>query len=221
MTARPPRSDKKKTDPLASLKTKTWLSEAQRKAIHVSFIVLPLELLYGWLPWPRTRGEWRLFLVTVVTAAIVIDMVRLHERRVKHFFRTFFGELIREHEQFNLLGSTYLLLAALLAIELFPMPMAAAALGFTVLGDAWAAIVGKAFGRTRFFGKSLEGAAAGLVACIAWGAGLAAAGFLPWHVAMAGALVASLVELLPIPLDDNLGITLFSGYAMKLLGGSA
>jgi hypothetical protein len=31
-------------------------------------------------------------------------------------------------------------------------------------------------------------------------------------------LVASLVELLPIPLDDNLGITLFAGYAMKLLG---
>ena len=30
-------------------------------------------------------------------------------------------------------------------------------------------------------------------------------------------LVASLVEFLPIPLDDNLGITLASGYAMKLL----
>ena len=29
--------------------------------------------------------------------------------------------------------------------------------------------------------------------------------------------MASLVELLPIPLDDNLGITLFAGYAMKLL----
>jgi hypothetical protein len=35
-----------------------------------------------------------------------------------------------------------------------------------------------------------------------------------------GALVASLVELLPIPLDDNLGVTLVSGYAMKLLLGT-
>lgn len=212
-----PRSPARARDPLAPLKTKSWLSEAQRKAIHVSFIVLPLELLYEWLPWPRGRTEWRLLLITLVTSAVIIDMIRLHERRVRRFFTTFFGELIREHEQFNLLGSTYLLLAALLAIELFPLPMAATALGFTVLGDAWAAIVGKAWGRTKFFGKSLEGAAAGLVACLAWASALAAAGFLPWHVAIAGALVASLVELLPIPLDDNLGITLFSGYAMKLL----
>jgi hypothetical protein len=34
---------------------------------------------------------------------------------------------------------------------------------------------------------------------------------------MAGAVAASLVELLPIPLDDNLGMTLVSGYVMKLL----
>ena len=40
---------------------------------------------------------------------------------------------------------------------------------------------------------------------------------LPWGMLLTGALVASLVELLPIPLDDNLGITLFAGYAMKLL----
>ena len=32
-----------------------------------------------------------------------------------------------------------------------------------------------------------------------------------------GAIVASLVEILPIPLDDNLAITLFAGYTLKLL----
>src|SRR5262249_34259151 len=130
----------------------------------------------------------------------------------------FFGEMIREHEALNLLGSTYLLLACLLAVELFTRPVAAAAIGFTVLGDGFAAIVGKAYGRTRFFGKSLEGAAAGFAACLIWAAWLAARGHLPWEVLLAGALVASLVELLPIPLDDNLGITLFAGYAMKLFG---
>jgi dolichol kinase len=39
----------------------------------------------------------------------------------------------------------------------------------------------------------------------------------PWTPLLVGALAASLIELLPIPLDDNLGITLFSGYVMKLL----
>jgi hypothetical protein len=32
-------------------------------------------------------------------------------------------------------------------------------------------------------------------------------------------LTASLVELLPIPLDDNLGMTLIAGYVMKWLAG--
>jgi dolichol kinase len=95
--------------------------------------------------------------------------------------------------------------------------VAAAAVGFTVLGDAAAAIVGRAYGRVRFFGKTAEGAAAGLVACLAWAGYLAVAGHLEPRIAIAGALVASLVEFLPIPIDDNLAITLFSGYTMKLL----
>ena len=219
MTGRRGASDKDEL--LAPLRTRGWTNEATRKLIHLSFIVLPLELLHEWLPWPRGRGEWRILLVALVAGAVALDMARLHERRVRRFFRTFFGELIREHEQFNLLGSTYLLLAALLAIELFPRPMAAAAIGFTVLGDAFAAIVGRAWGRPRFFGKSLEGALAGFAVCTAWAAYLAASGRLPWEVALLGAWVASSVELLPIPLDDNLAMTLFAGYAMKLLGGSA
>jgi dolichol kinase len=160
------------------------------------------------------------FLIALTLVAMTLDLVRIHDRRVRKYFRQFFGRMIREHERFNLLGSTYLLIASLLAVEIFPRPVAAAAIGFTVLGDAIAALVGKAWGRTRFFRKTLEGTVAGFGACLLWAAFLATAGFLPWHVAVAGALVASLIEMLPIPLDDNLGMTLFAGYTMKFLGAS-
>jgi dolichol kinase len=196
-----------------------WLAEVQRKAIHLSFVVLPADLLFQWLPWPRTHTEWRLFLIAVCLAAIVIDLFRIHEQRVKSFFRGFFGELIREHEEFSLMGSTYLLIGALLAIEIFPRNIAAAAIGFTVVGDATAAIVGRRWGRRPFFKKTLEGAAGGLVGCLLWAAVMVLSGALPWGLALAGALTASLVELLPIPLDDNLGMTLIAGYAMRLLAG--
>jgi dolichol kinase len=205
------------SDPLAPLRTQSWLNEAQRKAIHAASIIVPLGILYEWLPWPRGRAQWEMFLAALTVGAIAIDLLRIHERRVARFFREFFGQMIREHERISLLGSTYLLIAALLAVEIFPLPIAAAALGFTVLGDALAAMVGKGWGRKRFFGKSLEGAAACLTGCLAWAALVASSGHLPWNVAVAGALVASLVEFLPIPLDDNLGITLISGYAMRLL----
>jgi len=204
-------------DPLEPLRSTAWLTEAQRKALHLAFIVLPLALLEEWLPWPRGKTEWRWCLIALTLIAIAIDVVRIHEDRTRRFFIQFFGGLIREHERFNLLGSTYLLIAALLAVEMFPQRVAAAALGFTILGDGVAALVGRGWGRTRFFRKSFEGAAGGLTACIGWAAFLAATGALPLNVVLVGALVASLVELLPIPLDDNLAITLFAGYAMKLL----
>ncbi len=204
-------------DPLASLRSPSFLSELRRKAIHLSLIVLPLDILLEVLPWPRGRGQWTVLLAALTLAAIAIDIVRVQEQRVRRVFRDIFGGLLREHEELGLLGSTYLLLAALLAVDLFPRPMAAAALGFTVLGDGLAAIVGKAWGRTRVFHKSLEGFLGGLVACLAWGAFLVAGGHLPWHVVVAGALVASLVESLPIPLDDNLAMTLSAGYVMRLL----
>lgn len=208
-------------DPLAPLRAPHVLTELRRKAIHLCFLALPLELLYEVLPWPRGRAQFRVFFIALVVGAITLDLLRLHEPRVKSFFRRFFGQMIREHEQLNLLGSTYLLLAALLAIEIFPQPVAAAALGFTVLGDAVAAIVGRAWGRHRLFNKSLEGFLACLLACLAWAAFVAAFGRLPLGPALAGAVAASLIELLPIPLDDNLGITLFAGYAMKLLWNQA
>ena len=206
-------------DPLEPLRSPQWLSEARRKAIHLAFILLPLDLLHEVLPWPRGHRQFALLFVVLTVGAVVMDLLRIHENRVRRFFREFFGEMIREHERFSLLGSTYLLLAALLAIEIFPQPVAAAALGFTVLGDAMGALVGRAWGRHKFFNKSLEGGLGCLLACLAW------AGYVAWvtpltlPVLMAGALAATLVEILPIPLDDNLGITLVAGYTIKLLAG--
>jgi len=207
-------------DPLAPLRRKSWLTEAQRKSIHLTFILLPLELLHQWLPWPRGKGEWRLVLVVAVCGAVLVDLLRIHEQRARRWFREFFGQMIRPHERWGLLGSTYLLLAALLAIEIFHREVAAAAIGFTVVGDAFAALGGRAYGRTRIFGKSIEGFAIGLAGCLVWAAYLATVGHLPWNVVVTGAVAASLVELLPIPLDDNLGMTLAAGYAMTLLAGT-
>lgn len=213
------RPEQPKADFLEALRSPQWLTEARRKAIHLSFLVLPLELLLQVLPWPRSRNEFRLLFLGLTAGAVTLDVLRIHERRVRTFFRQFFGELLREHERMSLLGSTYLLLAALIAIEVFPQPVAAVALGYTVLGDAMGALVGRAWGRHRFFNKSWEGFAGCLAACLVWAVAATPASGLPWAVTLAGALAATVVEALPIPLDDNLGITLVAGYTMKLLLG--
>jgi len=188
------------------------LPEVQRKAIHLAFILVPLAYLYDLVPrWLLVLG-----LLVATLVSIVIELARLHDARVRAYFRLFFGNLIRNHEHRQLLGSTYLLIASVLTIELFAKPYAVAALGALILGDTAAALVGRTLGRVKLFGKSLEGS----IACFAvsflfaWGVvGLDA------RTAAIGMLAATLFEFLPIPLDDNFRIPLSAGYVMKFFHG--
>jgi dolichol kinase len=188
------------------------LPEIRRKAIHLSFILVPLIYLYDLLP----RGFIVRGLLLAVLASIVFELMRLHDARVRYFVSRMFRDLVRRHEQKQLLGSTYLLIAAVLTIELFDKPIAVSALGALVLGDTAAALVGRTLGRVRVLGKTLEGSIACFVVSFlfAWGV----VGMEAW-LAACGALTATLFELLPVPLDDNFRIPLSAGYVMKLLGG--
>jgi dolichol kinase len=188
------------------------LPEIRRKAIHLSFILIPLIYFYDLLPKPIiVRG-----LLLAVLLSIVFELMRLHDARVRFFVSRMFRDLVRRHEQKQLLGSTYLLIAAVLTIELFSKPIAVSALGALVLGDTAAALVGKTIGRVRVLGKTLEGSVACFIVSFlfAWGV----VGVDAW-LAACGALTATLFELLPIPLDDNFRIPLSMGYVMKLLSG--
>jgi acyl phosphate:glycerol-3-phosphate acyltransferase len=187
------------------------LPEIQRKAIHLTFILVPLIYHYDLLS--KTFIVRGLLLATLVS--ILFELARLHDARVRRFFRQFFSDLIRNHEHKQLLGSTYLLIASVLTIEIFSEPIAVAALGALILGDTAAALVGKTLGRVRIFKKSLEGSAACFIVSFlfAWGVvGLDA------QTAAIGMLTATLFELLPIPLDDNFRIPLSAGFAMKIFG---
>jgi dolichol kinase len=80
-----------------------------------------------------------------------------------------------------------------------------------VLADGAAAIVGKSFGRRRLIGKkTLEGTLA--LICVAF---VVSVWFVGWAVALIGAVIAGLVELMPV--DDNLSIPIFLGLAMAAM----
>ena len=186
------------------------MSELKRKSIHFASLVIPL-----WYYYAPTEALAKRVLLIMTLIVLLVDTIRLNEPRVKNFFRYFLGELIRDHEDISLLGSTYLLLATLLTVYLFPKPAAVACVSFLIVGDTMAALFGKAFGRTRVFGKTLEGSAACFVSCLI--VGRIVPGLTPAQVVV-GSFVGTLFELLPIPLDDNFRIPLSAGFAMMLVG---
>ncbi|MBD3162717.1 MAG: phosphatidate cytidylyltransferase [Candidatus Eisenbacteria bacterium] len=187
-----------------------FLSEVRRKAFHLFSIVVPVG--YYLLPEPLARP----ILLGLTVVAMTLDMLRLNEPRIRTFFYYFFGKMVRDHERNNLLGSTYVLLAALLCAYAFERPIAITAMAFLTVGDAAAAVVGRRFGRTKVFGKSLEGSFACFAACL--GVAILYPGDpLTWRQMIGGALAATTFELVPMPFDDNMRISLSAGFAMTLL----
>jgi len=185
-----------------------WFGEFGRKAVHLSAIAIPI----GYYFLPTKTGKTILLALTLVSRTA--DVIRLNAPRIRTFFFMFFGRLIRDHERYSLLGSTYLLLSSLICAYAFDKPIASAALAFLIVGDTVAALVGKSIGRIRIFGKTLEGSIACFLVCLAVG------WFIPeltLSQAIAGAAMATLIELLPVPLDDNLRIPLAAGFTMALI----
>ncbi len=105
--------------------------------------------------------------------------------------------------------------AFFLALLIFPRTIAVAAMLYNSLGDAAAALVGRRWGRHRVhWGKSWEGAGAAFIVNL--GIGLLLPGIAPIP-AIVGAVAGAAIEFAPLPLDDNLRVTLGAGLALWLV----
>lgn len=186
--------------------------ELARKAIHVSSTAVPL------LVWLLPRPVAIALLVPVAVLALAIDLARHRIRPFRYHFLRRTRTMLRHHERHGLAGATWMAVAYAAAVVLFPREVAVAAMLFNGLGDAAAALVGKRWGRRRTaWGKSWEGFAAGLAvnALVALGVSMLTPGF-PLGAALLGAVIAAAVELAPLPLDDNVRVTLAGGAGIML-----
>jgi dolichol kinase len=159
-----------------------------------------------------SRESVLLLLGVALLVALLVEWGRVQVRWIRYHFLVRFRRLLRSAERRGLSGATYMAGGYLLAVALFPPAIAAAAILYNAFGDATAAVVGRRWGRRRTrWGKSLEGAVGGLLVNL--GIGLLLPGIAP-VAAVAGAIAASLLEFLPLPMDDNLRITLGGGAVL-------
>lgn len=184
------------------------IAELQRKSTHLAGLIFPIIYIFS------NKTIMLLILVSLACIALLIELGKFLLPPFRKLFLKLFKPLLRPHEQKGALtGATFYIISTLLCIFLFDKSIAIVCIFFIVLGDAAAALVGRKWGKIKLIGnKSLEGSAA----CF----GICAITTLFWInpiVGLTGAFVATLVELLPIPIDDNLTMPLIAGAVMQLM----
>ena len=114
------------------------------------------------------------------------------------------------------MGPVTLGLGALLALLLYPSPVAAIAIYALAFGDGFASLVGKIFGKVRpsfLYGKSVEGSLACFTAVLI--SAYAVSGSV--YIALIAAFTAMVVEALPLEDYDNLALPVTVGLVVQFI----
>ena len=113
------------------------------------------------------------------------------------------------------MGPVTLGFGALLALLLYPSPVASIAIYALAFGDGFASLVGKFFGKWRpsfLCGKSVEGSVACFSAVLISAYSVSGSAY----IAFTAALTATVVEALPLEDYDNMAIPVTVGIAVQL-----
>jgi len=187
------------------------LSEYKRKLIHLFNLAIPFSYLYVF----PEKWVFVKFLSILMVLFIIFDILRHKVAWVKSLFTLFINSMLRSHEQEGkLTGATWVMIGAVISIILFSKPVAIIALIFMSLGDSAAGLIGQRYGKHKIWNKSWEGFFGGLFVCIIIGMNYS---LLPMTISLSGAVAAMVMEILPIPLDDNFKIPLGAGAIMMML----
>jgi diacylglycerol kinase (CTP) len=154
---------------------------------------------------------------------LLMETARLRIPAVNDRIMRIWGPVMRSCEVNRLSGIVYYIAAALLAIAIFPRPVATLSILYLACGDPIASLFGILYGHKSIRlgnGKSFVGTAAGVLTCTAVtfiflktlpvsGANLAI-------LTLVGGVAGGTAELVPLDMDDNFTIPVFSGFALWL-----
>jgi dolichol kinase len=193
----------------------SFKQELARKATHMGALIIPC----GYFLFGLDKCTALTIMIPITLGMILIDISRLRNWVLwRKIGSRIIGPMVRHHEQRgDFTGASYILLSSCITIGLYAKPIAIASLAFIIVGDSFAAVIGRKWGKHRFGRKSIEGSLSCLFGCVL--VALCGPYFnLPiFPIALAGAVLATIVEALSSKIDDNISVPLLTGLGMTLL----
>lgn len=170
-------------------------------------MVIPIGMLY------LGRGTSLLILVPFCFLAIFLEIARVKSYKVAQLVEMVFGVMMRPAERpaigepVVINGATWVLLSATLLVFIFPVKIAAISMITFMISDAAAALVGRRFGRFNWgrSAKTIEGSAAFFITAVLC---LTLFDILQIQEVLIVGFITMLLELSPVPLNDNLYVPL-------------
>jgi dolichol kinase len=180
-------------------------SELKRKAMHLLTLLYPV--FYNILP----RTTTLIISGALIVLDILVESLRLMFPAVNGAILRKMNGYYRDGDRNGISALLWTFTGAFLTMYLFKDPkIVTTALLYMVFGDSVAGLIGVHHGKTKIGPKkSLEGSLACFVVCLVCGLF-----FVPWQIAVLGALTAAIVEFLPLPFEDNFWLPVISGFAL-------
>jgi len=170
-----------------------------------------------------SRSTGIMILGSLLGFDLFMEMARLKSPAFNEKLMRIWGPFMRSCEINRVSGIPYYLASTIIAIGLFPQPIAVLSILFLAWGDPIASLFGILYGKKGLkfaSGKSVVGTAAGILTCM-----LVSLIYLKTLdisdsalviLTLVGGVAGGTAELLPFDLDDNFTIPVISGFVLWL-----
>lgn len=191
-------------------------NELLRKGIHLTSVIIPILNYYL---------EKDLMVYITFSASVLMILFDVSRKTFQGFdkFYTRCLKLVLRHKELDVkkhlfTGGTYYVIGIFLTIYIFPREIASMAIFVMILSDTAAALIGKKYGNHKIFNKSVEGSLSFLFIGIIIIAVTPKISQYPleYVIAFSALFMTTILELLPIKIDDNLTIPLFFSLVYML-----
>ncbi|RZI47456.1 hypothetical protein EDM53_01755 [Rickettsiales endosymbiont of Peranema trichophorum] len=194
-----------------------------RKLIHLSSLWIPI--LYYYVSYATMFRITSLIAFSLVAFDLLKNNTSVVGPKVRVMLQSLYlYSLFRPHEQKHFSGATYMLLSAVLCLELFEKSIFIMSFLVVIISDTASSIVGMSFGKTKILGNKTYVGTAAFLGCSVMIVLLSS-----FHISnidamfigkgVVAAASATLIELFSkkIGIDDNIAIPVTFGGTLTLM----